>query len=120
LPDQNKYVATSAEVIQNFFKTCSKTVYSYVIMAQSLSCNVLAYCLSLFSTDNKFDATDVLDRWSFMKKEAKKFDITIAGFSSNGDTRLLRAMRLNNCLPITSNQIFSWCKEWPWFQIRYE
>jgi len=26
-------------------------------------------------------------------------------------------MRFNNCLPITSNQIFSWSKEWPWFQI---
>jgi len=41
-------------------------------MAQSLSCNLPAFCLSLFSTDNKFDAKDILERWSFMKKEAKK------------------------------------------------
>jgi len=117
LPDQNKYVATSTEAIQNFFKTGNKATYAYVIMAQSLSCNVPAFCLSLFSTDNKFDAKDILERWSFMKKEATKFGIIIAGFSSDGDTRLLKAMRLNNCLPITSNQIFSWSKEWPWFQI---
>lgn len=97
LPDQNKYVATSAEVIQNFFKICSKSVHAYVIMAQSLSCNVPAYCLSLFSTDNKFDAKDVLERWSFMKKEAKKFGITIAGFSSDGDTRLLKAILITVC-----------------------
>lgn len=77
-------------------------------MAQSLSCNVPAYCLSLFSTDNKFDAKDILEQWTFMKKEAKKFGITIADFSSHGDTRFLKAMRLNNCLPIISNQIFSW------------
>jgi len=38
-----------------------------------------------------------------MKKEAKKFGIIIAGFSSDGDTRLLKVMRLNNCLPIISN-----------------
>jgi len=50
-----------------------------------------------------------------MKKEAKKFDVIIASFSFDGDTRLLKAMRLNNCLPITSNQIFSWSKEWPWY-----
>lgn len=52
-----------------------------------------------------------------MKKEAKKIDITIASFSFDGDTRLLKAMRLNNCLKIISNQIFSWSTAWPWFQI---
>jgi len=55
-----------------------------------------------------------------MKKEAKKFDIIIAGFSFDGDTRLLKAMHLNNCLPITSNRIFPWSKEWPWFQIGFK
>jgi len=53
----------------------------------------------------------------FYEKEAKKFGIIIVSFSSDGDTRLLKAMRFNNCLPITNNQIFSWSKEWPWFQI---
>jgi len=53
----------------------------------------------------------------FYKKKSKKVCIIIADFSSDGDTRLLKAMRLNNCLPITSNQIFPWSKEWPWFQI---
>ncbi|KAL0100980.1 hypothetical protein PUN28_019401 [Cardiocondyla obscurior] len=89
----------------------------YVIMAQSLSCNVPAYCLSLFSTDNKFNAKNVLDRWTYLKKEAKKFGIIIAGFSSDGDTRLLKAMRLNNYLPIESNQVSLHNKTWPWFQI---
>lgn len=87
------------------------------IMAQPLSYNIPAYCLSLFSTDNKFDTKNVLERWNFMKEEAKKFGITIAGFSSDDDTRLLKAMRLNNSLPITSNEIFPWSSTWPWFQI---
>lgn len=115
LPDQNKYIATSAEAIQNIFKIGNKATYAYVIMAQSLSCNVPAYCLSLFSTDNKFDANDILERWTFIKKEARKFGITIVGFSSDGDTRLLKGMRLNNCLPISSDQTFPWSKTWPWF-----
>lgn len=86
-------------------------------MAQSLSRNVPAYCLSTFSTDNKFEVKDVLKRWNFMKKEAKKLGITIAGFSSDGDTRLLKGMRLNNCLPLIKSQKFLWSETWPWFQI---
>jgi hypothetical protein len=49
-------------------------------MAQSLSCNVPAFCLSLFSTDNKFDAKDVLEWWSFIKKEAKNLVLLLQVF----------------------------------------
>ena len=77
-------------------------------MAQSLFSNVPAYCLSLFGTDNKFDTKDVLQQWNFMKEETKRFRITILCFSFNSDTRLLKAMRINSSLPITSNEILSW------------
>ncbi|KAL0100589.1 hypothetical protein PUN28_019732 [Cardiocondyla obscurior] len=89
LPDKKKYIATSAEAIQNCFKI----------------------------GNNKFNAKNVVDRWTYLKKKAKKFGIIIAGFSSDEDTRLLKAMRINKYLPIESNQVSLHNKTWPWYQI---
>jgi len=61
-PTKINMLLLSAEAIQNFFKTDNKAIYAYVIMAQLLSCNVPAFCLSLFNTDNKFDAKDILEQ----------------------------------------------------------
>ncbi|CAG9768534.1 unnamed protein product [Ceutorhynchus assimilis] len=98
LPQQGTFPATSAEAIKAYFQTGVKATYAYVIMAQPLHVGASTYCLSLFGTDNSFTTEQVTLRWEWMKKEAKKFGITIMGFSSDGDTRLLRAMRLNTDL----------------------
>ena len=64
-------------------------------------------------TDNKSTAEDVLQRWAYIKRAAEEHGIWIAGFSSDGDTRLLKAMRINCSLPVANNDE----QEWEWFQM---
>ena len=99
VPSCDKYIASSAKKIQNFFETSARSNYAYVITAQPLSYDAPAYCVSVFGTDNKFTAQEVLQRWEYMKRTAKNYGITIIGLSSDGDYRLLKAMRINSVLP---------------------
>jgi len=81
------------------FATRVKASTGYLIMAQPLADGSPPFCLALFGTDNRFTAEDVAKRWAWMKLEAQQHGITIAGFSSDADPKLLRAMR---CLAMSS------------------
>ncbi|CAG9820720.1 unnamed protein product [Phaedon cochleariae] len=113
MPQTDTYIATSATTIQNYFETGIKATYAYVVMAQPVVSNSPSFCLSMFGTDNKFTAQEVVDRWEYMKRVAEEYGITIAGFSSDGDTRLLKAMRINSSLPLENGEMF----EWEWFRM---
>lgn len=67
-------------------------------MAQPLQNNAPCFCLCLFGTDNKFTFKHVLYRWEFIISQLNELGITVAGISSDGDTRLLKAMRLKMSL----------------------
>ncbi|KAJ8958377.1 hypothetical protein NQ317_006740 [Molorchus minor] len=58
------FEATSAGVIQNYFRYSNKTSYAYGIMALPMCIGSTSYCLAMFASD--------------------------------GDTRLLKAMRINS------------------------
>ncbi|KAK5640764.1 hypothetical protein RI129_009311 [Pyrocoelia pectoralis] len=51
-------------------------------------------------------------RWITMKQEAKKFGIRILGFSSDGDTRLMKTMRKFSKFQTESEKT-----KWKWFQM---
>ncbi|CAH1108544.1 unnamed protein product [Psylliodes chrysocephalus] len=52
--------------------------------------------------DRQFTFQDVQYRWKSMRQGLQRFGIKVAGFSSDGDTRLLKAMRLNSVLSISN------------------
>lgn len=113
LPVTDTYKATSANAIHAHYLNKNKAKYAYIIMAQPLSEHAPPFCLSAFGTDNKFNSIDVLDRWKQMKKVAASYDIRILGFSSDGDTRLLKAMRSASDFPLYDhvhhdNDMWSW------------
>jgi len=83
-----------------------------VYMAQPLIDNAPAFCLTVFASDNKFNRTDVLARWTFLKDELEKLNIQITGFSSDGDTRCLKAMRIWSKIPLASKNPY-----YPYFQV---
>lgn len=91
----NAYLATSTTKIAEFFQKNDKENYAYVIMAKPLQDTSSAFCLSIFGTNNKFTSGDVINRWNVMEKLASEVGIKILGFSSDGDTRLLKAMQIN-------------------------
>lgn len=72
-------------------------------MAQPLQDNAPTFCLLLFASDNKFSYYDVRARWRFILKQLKNEGISVFGVSSDGDPRLLKAMRLECRLGIEDN-----------------
>lgn len=93
VPKPNSYPATSASKIMSYFENGTKAANVYTIMAQPAHDKSAAFCLGLFGTDNKFTSSHVVKRWKWMQKEALKEGILILGFSSDGDAKLLKAMR---------------------------
>lgn len=93
-PGDKKMVFDKVADAEEAFKNNSMASNAYVFMAQPLSDNVPAFCCAVYGTDNKFDHQTVLSRWNFIKSEAKKHDVEILGYSSDGDNRCLKAMRI--------------------------
>lgn len=63
-------------------------------MVQPLSFAAEPFCLQLFGTDNQFDFKDVISRQRFTRTELKKNGIDVLGMSSDGDPKLLKAMKI--------------------------
>jgi len=62
-------------------------------MAQPLFDNAPPFCIAIFGTDNKFTHLDVKGRWKVINNLAADEGITVLGYSSDGDTRLLKSMQ---------------------------
>ena len=56
-------------------------------------------------TNNKFTAKGVLLRWQFIVDECKKRDIDVISFGGDGDSRLLKAMKISYKLLCYSDPI---------------
>ena len=94
LPDTDVFKVVSAVAIQNCFKIYKKANYVNVIMVQPMSAKSEPFCIGLYGTDNKFSYVEVCNRWRFIEAELGKKGIRVRGFSSDGDTRLLKAMKI--------------------------
>lgn len=94
MPITESFFARNVAEIQHHFKSNHISTMAYTIMAQSLVENVPAFALTLFSTDNKFTALDVLSRFAFIKRKLAEKGILPYTHASDGDARLLRAMKL--------------------------
>jgi len=117
------FFATSAKGILNFFDVGIKANYAYAVMAQPVIDINHSFCVSIFGTDNRFECEDVLKRWQKMKQLADIEGIHILGFSSDADTRILKAMEIS-CneqisLDSDSNQIEknSNDRSWTWYHM---
>ncbi|EZA52857.1 hypothetical protein X777_07976, partial [Ooceraea biroi] len=84
----------------------------FVFMAQPLEDKVPAFCLCMFGSDNKFTYKEVVHRWNFLIQEAAKFGIVVEGFSSDGDTRCLKGMKIFSNFPENAPNELS-----PYFQV---
>nr|CAI5847436.1 unnamed protein product [Callosobruchus analis] len=115
LPETDSYLATTGNVIESHFQTNVKAHYACVIMVQPIKYSVPACSLSVLATDNKFKAEDVTKRWAYIRQTFLDLGVTVLGFSSNGDTRYLKAMRISSELPLSSDRAH--LSQWEWFHI---
>ncbi|KAE8747043.1 hypothetical protein FOCC_FOCC006298 [Frankliniella occidentalis] len=110
IPKVKNFPATSANQIAEYFRTQSSSRYAYCIMAVPLKEGAPPFCLGFFGTDNKFKASHVQSRLVWTKEALEKEGITVVGYGSDGDTRLLSTM----CV----NVISSSPAQWKWFSAK--
>ncbi|KAE8742486.1 hypothetical protein FOCC_FOCC011981 [Frankliniella occidentalis] len=109
VPVSGSLPATSAKRIAYYFSGNSNSTNAYCIVAQPLDPSAPSFVVAMFGTNNKFAAEQVHKRWQWMREEARKEGIEIIGFSSDGDSRLLKCMKFN---AISASPD----KQWAWFQ----
>ncbi|KAF2897113.1 hypothetical protein ILUMI_09059 [Ignelater luminosus] len=114
-PLKNSFIATSATEIQKYFKNETVANNLYAIVAQSLAPNSPSFTLCVFGSNNKFTHDVILKRWNYIENEAKKLDIVVEGFSSDGDSRILKAMKMKSVMPCAKDDKLFEC-----FQANYE
>lgn len=103
MPITNTFIARSASEIESHFLNGSVSTVAYVIMAQPPVQNIPPFALTLFSIDNKFTSLDVLRRWSYIRAELGKKGIRVLTYASDGDSRLLLAMKIVSGIGGTSH-----------------
>ena len=109
LPQIDLLIAISFDAIENMFANPTTSKYAYMYMAQPVDHNIPAYCLACFGTDNKFTAEHVLLRWQYIIKECERRRIWVVSLGGDGDSRLMKAMRIS--VGLFSKQIDSHLQE---------
>lgn len=90
LPKVDEHQAVQME---EMFKITPVSKYARMYVAQPLKSGVPSFCLACIGTDNKFTATEVLLRWKYICHQLKKRGIRVISMASDGDSRLMCAMR---------------------------
>lgn len=112
IPIPFSFTAENVSKMQHSLLNYPKANDVYTVMSRSLNVNAPAFCLSLFGTDNKFTTGQVLKRWAVTEKACENENITPLGWSSDGDSRCLRAMRIRSGLVYNPLNVPVKWKEW--------
>ncbi|CAF3933165.1 unnamed protein product [Rotaria sp. Silwood1] len=94
MPQPNFFRTENFEELKMWFNNCNKSKFINIHMIQTVVPSASPFILSAFGSDNKFTATDVLKRWLYIYNQCLLQDIRVIGFSSDGDPRCLKTMRL--------------------------
>lgn len=95
LPEVDSFLAISFDGIEMIFTSNKIAKYAYVYMAQPICDSIPSFCLAIIGTDNKFTAKCVLLRWKHILNECMKRNIHVLSVGGDGDSRLMRAMKLS-------------------------
>ena len=95
LPLADSFLVVSLGSIEECFKSQEISKFAYVFMAQCILQHVPAFCLGCIGSNNSFNATDVLRRWQYIFSQCQKRNINVISFGADGDSRLLKAMKIS-------------------------
>lgn len=108
MPISSSFKATSAKEIESSFENGKVSTLLYTFMAQTLKKGSPSFCFNIFGTDNSFIFKDSLTRWNYMKHILNEKGISVLGYSSDGDPRLLKAMRIKANLGVKDSGSFKY------------
>ena len=96
----NQFRTNSYNELEKWFENLDKStlvtahLIEPVLAKPSSLIHSRPYIVSAYGTNNKVDSIDIFRKWMYIYKECKTRNINVIGFSSNGDPRYLKAMRL--------------------------
>lgn len=93
LPVENQFNAKNAKTIYSHFQRQPKSKFLYVIMAQPLVVGASSFVLSSFCQPD-FTYKHTLKRILHIKEMCENEGIEVLGWSSDGDARLLKSMKI--------------------------
>lgn len=95
IPVPFSFPARNAEEILAHFTNNPVASFLNVIMAKPIA-NVPPFCLMVYSSDNKYTASDVVNLWNHITEELKKVGVKVLCFSSDSDPKFNSAMRIQS------------------------
>ncbi|CAM2719861.1 unnamed protein product [Rotaria socialis] len=134
IPVSKYYQTDSFETLESWFNSSDKASLLNIHMIQPLplsnnSSIPSAFLLSAYAVVNTYTSIDILRRWLFIFDNCLQRNIRIIGFSTDGDAKYLRAMRLASgffsSLPYfkleerdAAFDLTAIVTKWPWFYLR--
>ena len=103
LPIVDSLLALSLQGIEDCFRSQQIAKFAYVFMAQCICKEVPPFCLGCTGTNNCFTATEVLKRWKYIYAEFHKRNITVVSFGGDGDSQILKAMKVSCDFKLNTN-----------------
>jgi hypothetical protein len=97
LPIPLHYQTDSFEQLRDWFSDEEPSPLLNIHMIQPITIKEIApkpFLLSAYGTNGKYDSIDIIRRWIWVFHQAMLKNIRIVRFSSDGDPKYLRAMRL--------------------------
>ncbi|CAF3090950.1 unnamed protein product [Rotaria sp. Silwood2] len=91
----NFFQTENFNVLKSWLDETDTSKFINLHMAKSLKSSAPPFILCAYGSNNKFEEIDVLKRWLFIYNESLIQGLRVIGFSTDGDSRYLRAMRLN-------------------------
>ena len=94
IPQKDFFQTDSFDEFASWMEKFDRSKLINLHVVQPLTLSVSPFILSAYGTNGKVTATDVLQRWLYIYEKCLSYGVRIVGFSTDGDARYLRAMRL--------------------------
>ncbi|CAF1291390.1 unnamed protein product [Rotaria magnacalcarata] len=97
IPTTLHYQTDSFKKLREWFSTEDRSDLINIHMIQPITNMQIApnpFLLSAFGTNNKYEAIDIIRRWIWVFEQSSLKNVRIVGFSTHGDPKYMRAMRL--------------------------
>ncbi|CAF2709092.1 unnamed protein product [Rotaria sp. Silwood2] len=93
VPQPNFFQTENFEQLELWFNEIDKAKFINLYMLKSLVLSDPPFILAAYGSNNKAKAIEILKRWLFIYHQCLIQDIHVIGFSTDADSRFLRAMR---------------------------
>lgn len=107
IPILNFNIAETAADIKRLISHFPLSTMINLVLIQPLVEGSSAFCILAYGTDNRFTAGNCLKRWKYIREKLKYNGFIICGESGDGDSRILKAMKIKSKLSAESF-FFDW------------